>query len=151
MLNRSASLAMSTSVLKALPGKLDIKRHSPSILYISLNFEFILPRGTPLWKCHFYRGFKEENGTTHEMFFFTKFVRIYPIISIQNGLIVIDFIEEAYPPSIVLALKLFKPYKPNVTLEGQRQTVQSQIRRRKSRCLIRVSTVCSQIVLSKFE
>ena len=35
MLNRSASLAMSTSVLKALPGKLDIKRHSPSILYTS--------------------------------------------------------------------------------------------------------------------
>ena len=33
MLSRSASLAMSTSVLKALPGKLDIKRHSPSILY----------------------------------------------------------------------------------------------------------------------
>ena len=26
--------AMSTSVLKALPGKLDIKRHSPSILYV---------------------------------------------------------------------------------------------------------------------
>ena len=35
MLNRSASLAMSTSVLKALPGKLDIKRYSPSILYVS--------------------------------------------------------------------------------------------------------------------
>ena len=35
MLNRSASLAMSTSVLKALPGKLDIKRHSSSILYFS--------------------------------------------------------------------------------------------------------------------
>ena len=34
MLNRSAILAMTTSVLKALPGKLDIKRHSPSILYI---------------------------------------------------------------------------------------------------------------------
>ena len=34
MLNRSASLAMSTSVFKALPGKLDIKRHSPSILYL---------------------------------------------------------------------------------------------------------------------
>ena len=31
----STSLAMSTSVLKALPGKPDIKRHSPSILYIS--------------------------------------------------------------------------------------------------------------------
>ena len=26
---------MSTCVLKALPGKLDIKRHSPSVLYIS--------------------------------------------------------------------------------------------------------------------
>ena len=34
MLNRSASLAMSTSVLKALPRKLDIKRHSPSIFYL---------------------------------------------------------------------------------------------------------------------
>ena len=34
MFNRSASFAMSTSVLKALPGKLDIKRHSPSILYL---------------------------------------------------------------------------------------------------------------------
>ena len=28
---------MSTSVLKAMPGKLDIKRHSPSILYISAS------------------------------------------------------------------------------------------------------------------
>ena len=34
MLNHSASLVMSTSVLKALPGKLDIKRQSPSILYL---------------------------------------------------------------------------------------------------------------------
>ena len=34
MLNCSASLAMSTGILKALPGKLDIKRHSPSILNI---------------------------------------------------------------------------------------------------------------------
>ena len=34
MLHRPASLAMSTSILKALPGKLDIKRHSPSILYV---------------------------------------------------------------------------------------------------------------------
>ena len=34
MLNRSASLVMSTSVLKALPIKFDIKRYSPSILYV---------------------------------------------------------------------------------------------------------------------
>ena len=40
MLNRSASLAMSTSVLKALPGKLDIKRHSPSILYKEGTYDF---------------------------------------------------------------------------------------------------------------
>ena len=37
MLNRSASLAMSTNVLKALPGKLDIKRHTPNILFISAS------------------------------------------------------------------------------------------------------------------
>ena len=37
MLNRSASLAMSTNVLEALPGKLNIKRHSPSILYLWEN------------------------------------------------------------------------------------------------------------------
>ena len=35
MLNRSASLAMSTCVLKALPSKLDIKRREPGILYFS--------------------------------------------------------------------------------------------------------------------
>ena len=34
MLNHSASLAMSTCLPKALPGKLDIKRLSPSILYL---------------------------------------------------------------------------------------------------------------------
>ena len=34
MLYGSTSLAMSTCVLKALPSKLDIKRHSPSILYL---------------------------------------------------------------------------------------------------------------------
>ena len=33
MLNHSASLVMSISLLNTLPGKLDIKRHSPSILY----------------------------------------------------------------------------------------------------------------------
>ena len=41
MLNRSASLAMSTSVLKALPGKLDIKRHSPRILFCIVSFAHV--------------------------------------------------------------------------------------------------------------
>ena len=37
MLNRSASLAMSTSFLKALPGKLDIKkRRSSSMISVDL-------------------------------------------------------------------------------------------------------------------
>ena len=49
MLNRSASLAMSTSLLKALPGKLDIKRHSPSILYFYTYPESI-PFSHHLWK-----------------------------------------------------------------------------------------------------
>ena len=35
MLNSSARLAMSKSVLETLPGKLYIKRHSPSIIYIT--------------------------------------------------------------------------------------------------------------------
>ena len=39
MLNRVARLAMSTSVLKTLPGKLDIKRHSTSILYDLLSYD----------------------------------------------------------------------------------------------------------------
>ena len=51
MLNRSASLAMSTCVLKALPGKLDIKRHSPSILYIILTI-FLIAWLHRYFYCH---------------------------------------------------------------------------------------------------
>ena len=39
-------IAMSTSVLKALPGKLDIKRHSPSILYLNDTNPF---HSTTVW------------------------------------------------------------------------------------------------------
>ena len=57
MLNRSASLAMSTSVLKALPGKLDIKRHSPSILFLRVFLSaflrlFPIMPWVGLWLCH---------------------------------------------------------------------------------------------------
>ena len=38
MLNRSVELRDSTRILEALPGKLDIKRHSPSSLYIFFDF-----------------------------------------------------------------------------------------------------------------
>ena len=57
MLNRSASLAMSTCVLKALPGKLDIKRHSPSILYILV---------CEVWDKHKAGYFNATNLTTYD-------------------------------------------------------------------------------------
>ena len=47
IINYPASLMMSTSVLKALPGKLDIKRHSPSILYITVS----LPMSTSVFEA----------------------------------------------------------------------------------------------------
>ena len=34
---------MSTSILKALPGKLDIERHSPCILYVYTSWSVIKP------------------------------------------------------------------------------------------------------------
>ena len=43
------------------------------------------------------------------------------------------------------------PYKPSVSFFGQRQTVQTQIRRPRARRLIRVFTVCWQEFLSKIE
>ena len=49
MLNRSASLAMSTSVLEALPGKLDIKIHSTSVLYLISHFRIRNP-STGTWQ-----------------------------------------------------------------------------------------------------
>ena len=49
LLNHSASLAMSTSVLEALPGKLYIKRHSPSILYLFGSIYSSNPRVLPLF------------------------------------------------------------------------------------------------------
>ena len=47
IINYLASLTMSTSVLKALPAKLDIKRHSPSILYITVS----LPMSTSVFEA----------------------------------------------------------------------------------------------------
>ena len=44
MLNRSASFAMSTSVLKALPGKLDIKKDTH--LVFSMYMVIVLWRGS---------------------------------------------------------------------------------------------------------
>ena len=57
-------------------------------------------------------------------------------------------------PEIYLRLKgvsHFNPYKPSVFFVGHRQTMQTQIRHRMMRCLIRIFTVCLQNNLSKFE
>ena len=43
------------------------------------------------------------------------------------------------------------PVKPSVLFVGHRHTVKTLIRRRKTRRLIRVSTVCLQNVLLKFD
>ena len=51
MLNCSTSLAMSTSILKALPGKLDIKINSPSILFVTVSSFFLL-FGVLAYICH---------------------------------------------------------------------------------------------------
>ena len=66
MLNRSASLAMSTSVLEALPGKFDIKRHSPSILYISLpdaiSCDTLLYRGVGGFQSNISRSLQNQGS-----------------------------------------------------------------------------------------
>ena len=50
----------------------------------------------------------------------------------------------------LLLKDLLYPYKPSVLFVGHGQTVQTQIRHRIMRCLIRVSTVCLQNVILKF-
>ena len=71
MLNRSASLAMSTSILKALPSKLDIKRHSPSILYLTFQARILIKAGSNMNKQK-----KKKNNTEYD----------YDTTTIQMGL-----------------------------------------------------------------
>ena len=52
---------------------------------------------------------------------------------------------------VAASKEIFNPYKPSVIFVGHRQTVQTQFRRRRTQHLIRVSTVCLQTVLLKFE
>ena len=48
-------------------------------------------------------------------------------------------------------LPFISPYKPRILFVGRRQIMQTQTRRRRTRRLIRVSTVFLQNVLLKFE
>ena len=75
MLNRSASLAMSTSVLKALAGKLDIKKHSPSILYVQRFFRQNSDQTVQMIEI-----FAVHRG---QLVHYVVYVPIYPFISIQ--------------------------------------------------------------------
>ena len=56
-----------------------------------------------------------------------------------------------FPNMLSLFRNEFNPFKPFVLFVGHRQTVQTQIRRSKTRSLIWVSIVCLQNILSKFE
>ena len=54
--------------------------------------------------------------------------------------------------SLMLLMKItVNPYKPSVPFLGHRQTVQTQIRCRRTRHLIRVYTVCLQEILLKMK
>ena len=52
---------------------------------------------------------------------------------------------------LLLHVCRLNPYKPSILFVGHRQTVETQIRRHITWHLIRVSTVCLQNVLLKFE
>ena len=69
MLNRSASLAMSTCVLKALPCKLDIKRHSPSILYIhAMQSASVSLHIINIHEWTYYGGFTLSNNRQYKVY-----------------------------------------------------------------------------------
>ena len=83
MLNRSASLAMSTSVLKALPGKLDIKRHSPSILYVIITNASDLSNFDKIEELNALANLSTFFWLTYQLLFFV-FTSIYPNISFHS-------------------------------------------------------------------
>ena len=58
MLNRWAEPHDSTSILEALPGKFDIKRHSPSSLYVLTWFRL---RALPVDQIVFQSQFLKKN------------------------------------------------------------------------------------------
>ena len=77
-----------------------------------------------------------------------------PIHMVKTALypIIIKFDEETMQLRwVTYTTKLFNPYKTSVLFVGHRQIVQAEIRRHRLQCLIRLSTVCLQDVLLKFE
>ena len=97
MLNRSASLAMSTSVLKALPGKLDIKRHSPNILYLFSRVSFQVSLGQSL-KSMMQSEFQDRLGDQKSIFTSDKSINTNDISLILGRDPMIGYIWSHAPP-----------------------------------------------------
>ena len=76
---------------------------------------------------------------------FQKGITFCRSIYVKKVMKLLAFIFEQ--PSYIL----INPYKPSILFVGQRQTMQTQIRRYRMLRLIRVSTLCHQNVLSHFE
>ena len=65
---------MSKSVLKDLPGKLDVKRHSPSILFFSLPFLsslFVFSKA-----CSTFSDFNNKSRIFHDCSCFIEFIKL---------------------------------------------------------------------------
>ena len=71
--------------------------------------------------------------------------RAHHSVSLGNGS------EYQHFPQSSVYVTLFNPYKPSVLFMGHRETEKTQIRRRRTRRLIRVSTVYLQNILLKIE
>ena len=52
---------------------------------------------------------------------------------------------------VAASKEIVNTYKPSILFVGHRQTVQTQFRLKRTLCPIRVSTICLQNVLLKFE
>ena len=68
-----SSLAMSARVLKALPGKLDFKKHSPSILYLLIRNAKLSMRGRLVKNVQIIRCATQEKGPYGYFFTFLVF------------------------------------------------------------------------------
>ena len=86
-------------------------------------------------KLHIHTATSESSRLRH-----IKYGHLSRSMSICKPLVTLD-----------IAFTLLNTYKPSVLFVGHRQTAQTQIRRRRTRRLIGVSTVSLQNVLLKFE
>ena len=79
------------------------------------------------------------------------------LTSLARAKVKCQFLVASWELQVQVLNVMFNPYKHSVLFVGHRQTVHTQLRRRRMRCLIRtrrlikVSTDCLQNVLLEFE